>query len=41
LAHDPDKIYVIVSLAQVKEEVKAFKIKGQKAEPEILEVIYD
>ncbi len=41
LAFDPEMIYVIVSLANGKNEVMAFKIKDQQACPEPLEVIED
>ena len=39
LAHDPQMLYVIVSLAQEREEVKAFRIKNKSVEPVALEVI--
>lgn len=39
LAHDPQMLYVIVSLAQVKEEIKAFRIKDNSVEPVALEVV--
>lgn len=39
LANDPNLLYVIVSLAGGKEEIKAFRIKNQKVEEEALEVI--
>lgn len=41
LAFDARMFYVIVSLVEGKDEVRAFKIKGQQAYPESLEVIED
>lgn len=41
LAFDQDKIYVIVSLANGQEDIKAYKIRGQKVDLEPLEVIGD
>jgi len=39
LAHDPQMLYVIVSLAQEREDVRAFRIKNKSVEPVALEVI--
>lgn len=41
LAYDANLVYVIVSLADGKEDVKAFHIKDQKEDPVSLEVIDD
>jgi len=41
LAYDPGLLYVIISLADGQEEIKAFRIRNQKVEPEILEVVND
>lgn len=39
LAHDPRMLYVIVSLAQVREDIRVFRIKNKSVESEVLEVI--
>lgn len=39
LANDPHILYVIVSLAQAKEDIKAFRILNESVEPIVLEVI--
>ena len=39
LAHDPQMLYLIVSLAQEREDVRAFRIKNKSVEPVALEVI--
>lgn len=39
LAHDPQVLYVIVSLAQAMEDIKAFRIKNKNVELVELEVI--
>lgn len=41
LAYDPKILYVIVSLAGGREEIKAFKIIDQKVTPETLELVND
>ena len=41
LAYDPHLLYVIASLADGKEDLKAFKIKDRKAEPVPIEVVED
>ena len=41
LAHDPDMVYVIVSLAGSKEDIRAFEIKNDKVTPVKLELIND
>lgn len=41
LAYDPNISYVIISLAGGREDIKSFKIKGSKQEPESLEIIDD
>ena len=41
LAFDPDQMYVIVSLAAGRDDVKAFWIKDQKVSGEDLEVVND
>ena len=33
-AFDPDKIYVIVSLANGQEDIRAYRIRGEKVNPE-------
>lgn len=39
LAYDPDILYAIVSLAQDKRDLKAFRIKDRQVDPVNLEVI--
>jgi len=41
LAHDPGMLYVIISLVENKEDVRAFKIINQKAQAVSLEVVVD
>ena len=41
LAYDPNVVYVIVSLAEGKEDVKAFYIRNQKVDSVNLEVVDD
>ncbi|MFZ5800304.1 MAG: M67 family metallopeptidase [Candidatus Omnitrophota bacterium] len=41
LAYDPNMLYVIVSLAEGREDIKAFRIKNQKVFPEPLELVKD
>ena len=41
LAHDPNMLYVIASLAGGQEEIRAFRIRNQQVEPEPLEVLND
>lgn len=41
LAHDPDTLYVIISLAEGKEDIQAFRIKNQEVTPVSVEVIND
>ncbi len=39
LAHDPRMLYVIVSLGQGREDIRAFRIRNKSVEPVALEVI--
>lgn len=41
LAFDPELSYVIVSLADCREDVKSFRIRNTKVEPENLEIVDD
>ncbi len=41
LAHDPDTLYVIISLAEGKEDIRAFRIKEKQVMPVSVEVIND
>lgn len=39
LAYDPDISYLIISLADEKEEINSFKIRGGQVEKEVFEII--